>query len=420
MKKLPKKKIGRKFTTLGIIFFPVLSCAYVVSIFSNNLINETLSFIILVLASISLVLLITGIIFRITGTDKPKQRLKLGYRITFGVIACIYVVCAYTCLGLLYLPGTGFKDWLITTAMTTMNHQYFATWFYDDYDVNKVMASNVVIESGEDTNVDLIEFTEPDFDQVTYKNEYEKAILTKDPGNNLYKIVDVKTDKFKGKMAVIYDPSKVKMGLSKGLGTNIDTAYGQYITTIASRYNAVIALNGGGFFDPDWNSTGGVPHGVVIADGKLIANNARANASGGIIGFNKDNKLVLSRMTAQQALDAGIRDCVDFGPFLIVNGKASFVSGNGGWGDAPRSVIAQRADGIVLLLAVDGRQTGSIGADMGDLTDIMLKYGAINAANLDGGTSTALELNGQIISNPRNGSFQAKTRPVPNAWIVVE
>ena len=125
-------------------------------------------------------------------------------------------------------------------------------------------------------------------------------------------------------------------------------------------------------------------------------------------------------MSAQEALNSGIRDAVDFGPFLIVNGKASFVKGNGGWGDAPRTAIGQRADGIVLLLVIDGRQIGSIGADMNDLTQIMLDYGAINAANLDGGTSSAMSLNGQIISNPRNGNFQAKTRPVPNAWIVVE
>jgi exopolysaccharide biosynthesis protein len=56
---------------------------------------------------------------------------------------------------------------------------------------------------------------------------------------------------------------------------------------------------------------------------------------------------------------------------------------------------------------------------MNDLTKVMLDYGAINAANLDGGTSSAMELNGQIITNPRNGSFAAKTRPVPNAWILV-
>lgn len=416
---LPRKKIGKKFIFFGLLLFPLLSSLYVVSIFSNNLISRTASIFVLVGAVFSFFMLITGIIFVKTGTDRTKK-LRLPFKILLGLFVVAWTVGGYTVLGLLYYPGTQFKDWLITTAMTTMNHQYLATWFYDEYDVNMVLAKNSVVESGEDTNPNLINFSEPDFNKTTFKNEFEREILTRNEGNDLYKIIDIKRDTFKGKMAVIYDPSKVKLGVSKGTGSSLSGSYGQFITDIASRYNAVIATNAGGFYDPDWNSTGGVPHGVVISNGELIANNVRANSSGGIVGFTKDNKLVLARMSAREALNAGYRDAVDFGPFLIVNGKSSYINGNGGWGDAPRTAIAQREDGIVLLLVIDGRQAGSVGADMNDLTEVLLDYGAINAANMDGGTSTAMELNGEIISNPRNGNFQAKTRPVPNAWIVVE
>ena len=418
--KLPKKLLGKRFIITSIVFLPILASFYIVSIYSSNLINEKLSLLLLLLSVFFLVLLVTGVIFYRTGTDKIRVKLKKGYRIALTSLAIIYVVGAASVLTLLYFPGSKFKDWLITTAMTTMNHQYLATWFYDNYDVNKVLANNIVIETGEDTNPDLITFAAPNFNQVTFESEYERDVLTKDKNNDLYKIIDINRDGFKGKLAVIYDPSKVKLGVSKGIGKTLSTSYGQFITEIGSRYNAVLAINAGGFYDPDWNSTGGVPHGIVISDGKLIADNSKANSSGGLIGFNQDNKLILARMTASQALKSGIRDAVDFGPFLIVNGNPSFVNGNGGWGDAPRTAIGQRADGIVLLLVIDGRQVGSIGADMNDLTQVMLDYGAINAANLDGGTSTAMSLNGQIISNPRNGNFQAKTRPVPNAWIVVE
>ena len=416
---LPRKKIGKTFLGLGIFLFPLFSCLYIVSIYSSGLISEKLSLLVLLIAVFALLMLIVGIVFIITGKDIQKKKLRLPFKIILGLFAILWTVGGYTVVGLLYWPGTGFKNWLITTAMTTMNHQYLATWFYDTYDINQVLAYNYVVESGEDTDPNLIEFSEPDFSQTTFKNEYEKAVLTKDKDNDLYKIIDIKTSKYKGKMAVIYDPSKVKLGLSKGIGTSIEGSYGEYITEIAKRYNAVLATNASGFYDPDWNSRGGVPHGPVIADGKLVTNFRRLQAAGGLVGFDKDNKLILSRMTAEQALKAGIRDAVDFGPFLIVNGKPSFVKGNGGWGDAPRTAIGQREDGIVLLLVIDGRQTGSIGADMVDLAEIMLNYGAINAANMDGGTSTAMELNGDIISNPRNGAFKAKTRPVPNAWIVV-
>ena len=288
---LPRKKLSRIFIPLGIILFPLFSSFYVVSIYSNDLISNKMSLPVLVIALFSLFLLITGIIFRKTGTDVVKTKLRKPFRYALVVVAALYVIGGYSVLALLYLPGSGFKDWLITTAMTTMNHQYLATWFYDSYDVNIVLANNSVIESGEDTNPNLINFEEANFNQVTYKNEFEKEILTKDEGNDLYKIVEIDRDGLKGKMAVIYDPSHVKLGVSKGTGTSLQSAYGQFITEIASRYNATIAINAGGFYDPDWNSTGGVPHGVVISEGKLIANNVRANSTGGIIGFNEDNKL---------------------------------------------------------------------------------------------------------------------------------
>ena len=110
---------------------------------------------------------------------------------------------------------------------------------------------------------------------------------------------------------------------------------------------------------------------------------------------------------------------MEFGPFLVVNGKASFVKGNGGWGIAPRTAIGQRADGIVLFLVIDGRTTTSVGADMDDLATIMVNYGAINAANLDGGSSSALVINNKIENKPvaagKNG-----LRPIPTAWIVTQ
>ena len=416
---LPKKKIGKIFLALGIFLFPLFSCLYIVSIYSSGLINEKMSLIVLLITVFSFLLLICGIIFIKTGTDVSKKKLRWPFKIILGLFAIAWIVGGYTVVGLLYFSGPGFKNWLITTAMTTMNHQYLATWFYDEYDVNQVLANNYVAESGEDTDPNMINFTEPDFSQTTFKNEYDRQVLTKDEGNDVYKIIDIETSKFKGKLAVVYDPSKVKLGVSKGIGTTLSGSYGEYITEIASRYDADIAINASGFYDPDWNSRGGVPHGPVISEGKLVTNFKRIATGGGLVGFDSDNKLILSRMTADEAIKAGIRDAVDFGPFLIVNGKSSFVKGNGGWGDAPRTAIGQREDGIVLLLVIDGRQTGSVGADMNDLTEVMLNYGAINAANMDGGTSSAMELRGEIITHPRNGNFKEKTRPVPDAWIVV-
>ena len=65
------------------------------------------------------------------------------------------------------------------------------------------------------------------------------------------------------------------------------------------------------------------------------------SGAGGIIGFDKDDRLLLGKMSTAQATKANIRDCVTFGPFLIVDGVPSKVLGNGGWGSAPRTAIGQ-------------------------------------------------------------------------------
>ena len=96
------------------------------------------------------------------------------------------------------------------------------------------------------------------------------------------------------------------------------------------------------------------------------------------------------------------------------------INGNGGYGTHPRSAIAQRQDGIVLFLVIDGRSLKSKGADMNDLVDILLRYHAYNAANLDGGNSSALVINNELINHPINWDNMEKTRPIPDGFIVTE
>lgn len=328
-------------------------------------------------------------------------------------ILVLFILGCITGLTLLYGPWHGFRDWLITTAMTTLSHQWMATTFYSDETIQSVLAENTVIETGETTNTEEVEIIVV-LDEEVYENEYEEAILKKDEENDLYKVIDIKGEGYTGHLVAIYDPSKISVCTTKYLGTK-----GQYLVDMANENDAVVAINGGGFIDPNYNSLGGVPQGIVIKNGKIISNKSYKK-SGGIIGFTEDNKLVLGKMTAQEALNKGVRDAVTFGPFLIVNGKPSFIKGNGGWGTAPRSAIGQRKDGIVLFLVIDGRMIGRPGADMVDLTEIMQNYGAYNAANLDGGTSCGLVVEGELINDPVNGNGKHKTRMIATGFIVKE
>ncbi len=409
------RKLSSIFITIGVLLSPLSLAFYYVSINSNSLINSAISFVLLFVGLLTLGLLLIGLYIK-----KSIQILMRKWKLALCTgLAVLYTFAGVVVLCLLYIPSIGFQDWLITTAMTTQSHQHYAKWFYDSYTISNVRSRNEVVDLGLDSDPNLINFDKPDFSQTTFASEFEAQILTPDPGNATYKIIDLDRDGYTGKMAVIYDPSKIKIGTSLGMANNT-SAWGQYVWEIANNNKAVIGINASGFYDPNWNSAGGFPHGIVIKNGKLISDNSKAGVGGGLVGFTSDNKLVLAKMTSEEALEMGIRDAVEFGPFLIVNGKSAFVAGNGGWGKAPRTVVAQRKDGIVLLICIDGRQIGSAGADMGDLVGLLEDYGAYNAANMDGGTSTSMTLNGKIITKPIDGNFKPKTRPVPNAWIVVE
>lgn len=317
-------------------------------------------------------------------------------------------------LTLLYGPWNGFREWLVTTAMTTMTHQYFATWFYDEETIDYILDKNKIVEIDEETDINAINTNKVSSESIKYENEYERAILERDPKNNDYKIIEISDKKFDGFLVAVYEPSRVKTLVTAKLGTS-----GQYVTTMAKNNDALIAINGGGFDDPNFNSTGGSPLGITVRDGEYITTKTYAG-SGGVIGFTEDDKLVLGKMSLAKAKEMKLRDAVTFGPFLIVNGKASEVLGNGGWGTAPRTAIAQRQDGIVLFLVVDGRTATKPGADMDDLIEILQNYGAYNAANLDGGTSSVLVVNNIIVNDPIDSTGAHKTRPIATGFMVTK
>lgn len=350
-------------------------------------------------------------------SQKKKLKLSLKVKRVLLLLFSIGIIGLSCGMFLLYGPISWFRNTLITTAMTTMSHQYLAKWFYSDEYINKILANNYIIETNEHTNPDLIDM--PDFDNdKKYASKYEKDIFSGVNENTIYKIIDVKGTGYNGYVVAIYKPEKVKIAVSSKIGTE-----GQTLKTIASNNKALVAMNASGFFDPTWNGNGAIPHGTVIKDGRVIYDYEDAQVGGGFIGFDKDNKLILGRMTKSQALAKGIRDGIEFGPFLIVNGKPSFVKGDGGWGIAPRSAIGQRADGIVLFVVINGRnyKSGILGIDMVGLTELMQKYGAINAANLDGGTSSALLEGQRLVNNPISSTGnQGVLRRIPTAWIVTE
>lgn len=339
------------------------------------------------------------------------------------------LICIVLGFFIMYGPSNKFRDWYITTAMTTMNHQYLATWFYSNETIEDVLSKNKMIEVDSITDTTLIadnmddnELNEYIDENIEYENEFEEAVLKRDKEHPNYKIIRIKESSFAGYLAVIYDPSCVQALVTSKLNEE-----GQYLMDMADEAGATVAINGGVFTglststedlkaqEIAYGGNGAQPQGITIRKGEVITN-TKYDGAGGLIGFTEDNKLVLGKMTLEKAQSLNIRDAVTCGPFLIINGDSSKIVGNGGWGTAPRTAIGQRQDGIVLMLSVDGRRATMPGATMSDLIRIMKDYGTYNASALDGGTSTAMVENGKLLNDPINSTGDHATRPIATGF----
>ncbi|WP_026486182.1 phosphodiester glycosidase family protein [Caldanaerobius polysaccharolyticus] len=305
----------------------------------------------------------------------------MGSRITLkNAILFIIFEMLFTSVTLPYLifygPFTHVRDTVVTTAMTTFKHQYIATLFLPKDVIDKILASNSSgIKSGS-TDKNLINF----------KNNHDNAI-------DLY---NISGKHFKGKLLLIHDPTRIKVGYSAYIPKK-----GETTSSIAKRNGAIAAINAGGFVDDGMKGTGGTPQGIIIHNGKIVYSTyTNSNDNVSLIGFTSDGKLLVGHYKYSVIPLLSIKEAVSFGPALIIDGKPMIQKGDGGWGIAPRTAIGQRKDGTVIFLVIDGRSIKSVGATLKDVQDIMLKFGAYNAVNLDGGSSTTMYFKGKVINNP--------------------
>ena len=246
------------------------------------------------------------------------------------------------------------------------------------------------------------DYAETDTSLITIPSEKPAADPVQGPAADAWGLVDddgdgivverVNGQGFNGYMMVVYDASRVVMGCQP-------TYFGRQGFTVeqmVQHYDAVAGINAGGFDDPGGMGNGSIPDTMVVFNGEIYyAGNGVGN---GFAGLDGDHILHVGKLSRQEIEAAGIQYGVCFGPVLVVNGEAADVSTLGS-GLNPRTAIGQRADGTVLMLVIDGRQTNSMGASLGDLIDIMIRYGAVNAANLDGGSSSKLYYNGEFIND---------------------
>ena len=222
--------------------------------------------------------------------------------------------------------------------------------------------------------------------------------------------------KFTGYLLIIKDPTRVTVGYSNKLKIQ-----GELTSQIAEDNGAVAAINAGGFADSSstnttWTGTGAIPTGIIMSNGVIKTNDiANPDKKVDVTALTKKGQLLVGPYSLNEMKKLSVTQAVSFGPALVVNSQGTIKSGDGGWGIAPRTAIGQRSDGAIILLAIDGRTTKSLGASLRDVQNIMIQYGAVNASNLDGGSSTTMYYNGSLINNPCDALGE---RAVPSAFIV--
>jgi len=327
---------------------------------------------------------------------ETKRKSKI---ILFFKIVAILILLAYSSIFLFFNTTLfqKYKELWVETAMSTMNHQYLATWFLSDEEIDKILKS-LEVENNENSDSNNIVITEP---QIV---EEQQPVIAKN--------MEITVDKISGKnyvgfVMVIPDASKVKLvdSRKKNIGTKL--------SEIAQNNNAIAAINAGGFLDTDGSGKGNILADATIIDGELIY--GEPNTKYSLIGLTKDKKLMLGKYTYEEAMQAGIESAIEFGPFLIVNGNNQITNSNSG-GIHPRMAIGQKQDGTFVFVCIDGRQPGySLGTNLLELQNIFNRYDVYNAANLDGGSSATMYYEDKVINKT---STPIGERYLPNAFIV--
>lgn len=346
---------------------------------------------------------------KLTKAEKIKRRRrKTIARIVRRVLLSVFTLIALAVFGVYQLLGVIFNgpsqtagDILTISLLESSAGKFVPYLYYSSEGVEEIKNRNRLIESDEQTDTSLI---------VIATQEPVKAGETPAPEEDDIVVEAVTGPTYKGWMLIIKDPSRVKVGVSS---ENFSSSRGgMHIDEIAEKYNAVAAINGGAFSDDGGTGNGGMPSGLTIADGKIC--NSEGGSQHTTVGFDNNNVLVVGKFTQAEAREMGLRDAVSFGPALVVNGEPAQFEGVSS-GLNPRTAIGQRADGAVLMLVIDGRQVNSMGASMADLVDIMVRYGAVNACNLDGGSSSNMVYEGEVLND---GVAVTGSRRIPTTFIV--
>ena len=191
-------------------------------------------------------------------------------------------------------------------------------------------------------------------------------------------------------------------------------SYGTNVTAktsvTAAENNAILAVNGDYY--------GANSSGYVIRNGVVYRDSVREDTSNGDLAIYKDGSFKIiyeDQVSANQLVQDGVVNLLAFGPSLVENGEIS-VDTNTEVGQAmssnPRTAIGIIDESRYIIVVSDGRTSESKGLSLYQMAEVMKSYGAKTAYNLDGGGSSTLYFNGQVINKPTTGGSKISERAV--------
>jgi len=319
----------------------------------------------------------------------------------FMLVTCLVVLIAG--LGLVYVitkgPSDALRDEFIMTMLETRRFDFMSNLFLTSEEVAEIR--NIEDEVVADFDSSLISIASAD---AIGAAQAEIQYAQDDDGDGVI-FEEIKGPGYAGYMLTILDPTRVIVGMPDTYG-----GVGLTLEEMVNKYDAIGGINAGGFKDEGGSGLGGRPEGLTIVDGVCYGD---GNNESVFVGLDDKGIMHVGYYTAWSAEVNNIKNGVSFGPVLIMNGEAVNPSSLPS-GVNPRTAIGQRSDGAILMLVIDGRQAHSMGATYQDCMEIMLSKGAVNAINMDGGSSTSMYYNGEYVN--RNSST-AGARPLPTAFL---
>lgn len=307
----------------------------------------------------------------------------------------------FSLLLLLLDAGVLLKTFIIPSAITSVTEQPNTT----DIDTNRNTDTN--IDSNTNSNIDSNTNNNTDTDSSSQDATITETSYQDDN-------IQISLETFRKYDTTIYvaditlsSADYLKTALAQNtFGTNIT----EKTSELAQEKNAIFAINGDYY--------GANNRRYVIKNGVLYRSTIRENSDYGDLVIYQDGTFGIideTQISADQLIQDGVTNLFAFGPTLIKDSTIT-VSEHEEVGRAmssnPRTAIGIVDSLHYIVLVSDGRTSESEGLSLYEVAEIMQEYGCSTAYNLDGGGSSTMYFNGQIINNPTTNGRKISERSV--------